>query len=79
MTITRVQEVIGMTCDHCVRAVTAELTDLPGVTAVSVRLGDGPVSTVTITSTASLLPGDITAAIEEAGYHVPATEPGQET
>ena len=31
--------VTGMSCDHCVRAVTAEVGGLPGVTAVEVDLG----------------------------------------
>ena len=30
--------VTGMTCEHCVKAVTEELTELPGVSAVTVTL-----------------------------------------
>jgi copper chaperone CopZ len=31
----------GMTCDHCVRAVTAAVSELPGVENVDVELADG--------------------------------------
>jgi copper chaperone len=75
MTITRTQDVIGMTCEHCVRAVTEELSELSGVVAVAVQLSDGPISVVTITSTSPLQQGDIAAAIEEAGYQVPTAQP----
>lgn len=34
--------VVGMTCDHCVRSVMAEVGKLPGVTAVEVDLATGP-------------------------------------
>ena len=59
--------VSGMTCGHCVNAVTSEISRLPGVDEVQVDLGSG---TVTVTSQA---PGDdtaVTAAVEEAGYEV---------
>ena len=36
--------VTGMTCEHCVRAVTAEFSGLPGVTAVGVDLATGAVT-----------------------------------
>ena len=44
--------VTGMTCGHCVRAVSAELTGLGGVTGVSVDLVPGGTSAVTVTSEA---------------------------
>lgn len=58
----------GMTCSHCVNAVTEELTALPDVTEVSVDLNAGGVSTVTVTSTAPLVDSEVAAAIDEAGY-----------
>lgn len=64
-------EVTGMTCAHCVSAVTAELSALPGVTAVAVDLQTGPgstASTVTVTSDTDLDPSAVAAAIDEAGY-----------
>ncbi|WP_308470282.1 heavy-metal-associated domain-containing protein [Kineococcus rubinsiae] len=58
----------GMTCEHCVRAVTEELTALPGVQHVTVELVPGGPTPVTVTSSAPLAPGDVRAAVDEAGY-----------
>ena len=61
---TRTYSVEGMTCGHCVNAVTGEVTKGPGIEAVSVDLAANPV-TVTgdpIDDTA------IAAAVDEAGY-----------
>ena len=55
----------GMTCQHCVNAVTQEVSAIPGVTAVTVDLESGQVS---ITSEDSLATDDVAAAIDEAGY-----------
>ena len=65
-------KVDGMTCAHCVHAVTTELTALPSVTDVAVDLHAGATSTVTITSDAPLADDDVRAAIDEAGYVVVA-------
>ena len=63
--------VTGMSCGHCVAAVTEELTALPGVTGVSVDLVAGGTSTVTITSDASIGNDKVHAALHEAGdYHL---------
>jgi copper chaperone len=62
--------VAGMTCGHCVRSVTEELTALPGVTDVRVALTTGATSTVTFTAAEPLSDEDIRAAIDEAGYQV---------
>jgi len=50
----------GMTCDHCVTAVSAELGLLPGVRDVRVDLAAG---TATVTSAQPL-------AVDEAGYEL---------
>lgn len=63
-------EVSGMTCEHCVRAVTDELTALPGVAGVHVELLDGARAVVTVESAAPLRHGDVAAAIDEAGYRL---------
>jgi copper chaperone len=42
----RTYEVQGMSCEHCVAAVAAEVGEVPGVSEVDVRL-DGGVVTVT--------------------------------
>jgi copper chaperone len=66
--------VSGMTCGHCVSAVSEELEALAGVEAVDVELNAGGVSTVTITSTKELSPSEIGEAVAEAGYLVVANE-----
>lgn len=62
---TTTYSVTGMTCDHCVRAVTTELVQLPGVRAVDVDLAGGA---VTVTSEAPLDVDAVREAIDEAGY-----------
>ena len=59
--------VSGMTCGHCVSAVTMELSLLPSVTEVEVNLEYGQVK---ITSDAELEPAQLAAAIDEAGYEI---------
>jgi copper chaperone CopZ len=59
--------VTGMTCEHCVHAVSAEVRALPGVTGVAVQLAAGGTSTVEVTSTEALSDADIAAALDEAG------------
>ncbi|MBO0770028.1 MAG: heavy-metal-associated domain-containing protein [Actinobacteria bacterium] len=66
--------VTGMTCEHCVRAVHAELAALDGVTMVTVDLVPGGESTVTVDSTAPLPEEAISAALDEAGdYRLAST------
>lgn len=60
----------GMTCDHCVRAVTEELSALEGVDVVWVDLRAGEASLVRIARTGAVSDDDIAAAIEEAGYRL---------
>ncbi len=64
---TATYQVTGMTCEHCVRAVTAELTSVDGVTEVTVDLHPGGTSAVTVSSTAPLTVGAVAAALDEAG------------
>jgi copper chaperone len=59
--------VTGMTCEHCARAVTEELSSLATVDRVDVSLVANGVSTVTITSTGPLPGPAIEAALDEAG------------
>ena len=56
-----------MTCDHCVASVTEELQELPGVTAVEVRLDTGAVS---VTSDEPVEADAVRRAVDEAGYHL---------
>ena len=58
--------VTGMSCEHCVNAVTSELSGL-GVSSVTVGLVPGGSSTVTIASDVPLSPEAVAAALDEAG------------
>jgi copper chaperone CopZ len=60
----------GMTCGHCVAAVTSELTALPGVQDVTVQLTVGGSSTVSVVSAAPLPDDAVAEAVVEAGYAV---------
>jgi copper chaperone CopZ len=62
---TTTYRVTGMTCDHCVRAVTTELVLMPGVRSVDVDLAVGA---VTVTSDGPLDQEEVREAIDEAGY-----------
>jgi len=57
--------VTGMTCEHCVRAVTTELEKVDGVELVEVDLSSGA---VTVTSGRPLPAQDLRGAVVEAGY-----------
>ena len=61
--------VTGMTCEHCVRAVTSELESVPGVRAVTVSLIPGGESAVTVSSDAPLATEAVAAALDEAGAY----------
>lgn len=65
MITTTTYKVTGMTCDHCVRAVTTELVLLPGVRSVDVDLAEGA---VTVTSDGPVDVTDVREALDEAGY-----------
>jgi copper chaperone len=58
----------GMTCDHCVHAVTEELLEVPQVTGVRIDLVPGGASSVTVDLADEVAIEDIQAAITEAGY-----------
>ncbi|MBF4607642.1 heavy-metal-associated domain-containing protein [Curtobacterium sp. VKM Ac-1393] len=59
-----------MTCEHCVRSVTEELTELDGVSDVVVALVPGGASSVTVTSEAPVDADALRGAVAEAGYQV---------
>ena len=65
--ITTAYKVTGMSCEHCVKAVTGELESLDGVSAVTVELVPSGVSLVTLTSAAPLAGDLVRAALDEAG------------
>ena len=61
--------VTGMTCGHCVSAVTAEVSALADVTAVQVDLETG---SLTVTSSSPVDETAVRDAVEEAGYQLAA-------
>lgn len=67
MAVTSTYTVTGMTCAHCVQAVTGELSTLAGVADVRVDLASGA---VTVTSETPLADADVRAAVDEAGYEL---------
>ncbi len=67
MAVTSTYTVKGMTCSHCVKAVTEEISALPGVSDVQVDLGSGGVS---VTSETPLTDDVVRAAVDEAGYEL---------
>ncbi|MFC4336891.1 heavy-metal-associated domain-containing protein [Salininema proteolyticum] len=60
-------KVEGMSCGHCVTAVTGELKEVGGVTGVAVDLEGG---LVTVTSEKELELDTVREAIDEAGYEL---------
>jgi len=64
---TQTYAVTGMTCGHCVHAVSSELGELAGVEDVSVELVPEGTSRVTVTSAAPLTEADVEDALDEAG------------
>lgn len=70
MTTTATYRVEGMSCEHCVRAVSTEVGRIEGVRTVEVDLDGGSVA---VTSDGPLADADVRAAVDEAGYTVLAT------
>jgi copper chaperone len=61
--------VTGMTCEHCVRAVTEEVRRIQGVADVTVDL---PTWALTISSPQPIEEAAVAEAVEEAGYQLAA-------
>lgn len=61
--------VTGLTCEHCVHAVTEEPARLDGVTEIKVQFVPGGESAVTVTSDAPLDQQAVSAALDEAGNY----------
>ena len=59
--------VTGMTCQHCVHAVTEEVSAVAGVRDVTVDLDSGR---LTVVSSAEVPFAAIATAVDEAGYAV---------
>lgn len=59
--------VTGMTCQHCVNAVSEEVAKVAGVSKVDVDLAAG---TVTVESESPVDRAAVAAAVDEAGYEL---------
>jgi copper chaperone CopZ len=59
----------GMTCEHCVHAVTEEVSAIPGVEQAAVELASG---SLTVTSDKAIDFSLIEAAVDEAGDYTVA-------
>lgn len=58
----------GMTCGHCVAAVSREVTRIEGVTGVRIQLVPEGVSRVEVESSARVDRTRVAAAVAEVGY-----------
>lgn len=67
MTSTSTYTVSGMTCDHCVRAVSEEVSAIDGVESVDVELQTG---LLTVRAGEPVDDDAVVAAVDEAGYSV---------
>jgi copper chaperone CopZ len=65
--VTTTYKVTGMTCGHCEGAVTAELSEIEGVSEVKAVASTGD---VTVTSAAELDDEAVRAAVDEAGFEL---------
>ncbi len=63
-------EATGLTCGHCARAVSQELTALDGVLDVQVEVVSGGASAVTVVTERELSHDEVVAALDEAGEYV---------
>lgn len=70
MSTTTTYRVTGMTCGHCVSAVSEELRKVPGVRSVDIDLKPGEDSIVDVTSDSPLDEAAVAAAVDEAGYEL---------
>ncbi|WP_405783415.1 heavy-metal-associated domain-containing protein [Streptomyces sp. NBC_00859] len=68
-TSSAVYTVSGMTCDHCVKSVTEEVSKVGGVTSADVDLSTGR---LTVTATGTVDDAAVAAAVDEAGYEIAA-------
>lgn len=70
MSFSQQYAVRGMTCDHCVIAVTEEISALEGVIGVDIELVVNGNSRVTVASENPLDTNLVRAAVDEAGYEI---------
>jgi len=66
---TAIYHATGLTCEHCVRAVTTELESVRGVDSVMVTLVPGGHSALIVTSDAPLSAETVEEVLLEAGNY----------
>lgn len=66
-TVTTTYQVAGMSCGHCEGAVSSEISEIDGVTAVKAVASTGE---VTVTSAADPDDEKVRAAVDEAGFEL---------
>jgi len=64
-------DISGMSCGHCVKAVTAALASVPGAAVRTVSIGSAEVGLPDAASVAGVI-----AALDEAGYPATVRAPG---
>ncbi|MEU6229167.1 heavy-metal-associated domain-containing protein [Streptomyces sp. NPDC047042] len=65
--VTAVYQVTGMSCGHCEGSVSAEISELAGVTSVKAVAATGE---VTVVSETPLDEAAVRAAVDEAGFEL---------
>ncbi|MET8692832.1 heavy-metal-associated domain-containing protein [Streptomyces bauhiniae] len=65
--VTAVYQVSGMSCGHCEGSVSAEISEIPGVSSVKAVASTGE---VTVVSAAPLDEEAVRAAVDEAGFEL---------
>ncbi|WP_445524471.1 heavy-metal-associated domain-containing protein [Streptomyces cyslabdanicus] len=65
--VTTVYKVSGMSCGHCEGSVSAEISELPGVSSVKAVASSGE---VTVVSASALDLEAVRAAVDEAGFEL---------
>ena len=73
MSTSSTYSVRGMTCEHCVRAVSEEVSQLPGVLDVEIDLATGDVR---VQSEGPLDLSEVATAVDEAGYELAGAPAG---
>ncbi|QDI71000.1 copper-transporting ATPase [Streptomyces calvus] len=68
--VTTVYKVSGMSCGHCEGSVSAEISQLAGVSSVTAVASSGE---VTVVSAAPLEEAAVRAAVDEAGFELTGT------
>jgi copper chaperone len=74
--VTTTYLVKGMTCSHCVSAVTQEISPLTGVSGININLVPDALSEVVVTSADRLALAEVKAALDEAGYELDSVVEG---